>query len=67
MSYGDRLKHLRLSKGLTQEKLAEAIGTTKQNISQIEKDKNLPGQKLMIALADYFDVSLDYMFLRKEK
>ena len=64
MTYGERLKALRTAKGLTQQQLAQALGTTKQNICFIETGKNMPGTRLMLALADFFDVSLDYMFGR---
>ncbi len=64
MSFGERIKQLRLAKGMLQADLAKAVGTTKQNISQLEAGKNMPGTKLMLALADFFDVSLDYLFGR---
>ncbi len=64
MSFGNRVRLLRLENCLNQVQLAKALGTTKQNIYQIETDKNYPGIKLMIALADFFKVSLDYLFGR---
>ena len=67
MSFGARLRLLRIEKDLTQVQLANALGTRKQNIYQIEVGKNYPGIKLMIAIADYFQVSLDYMFGRDKK
>ena len=65
MSFGERIKQLRLTKGMLQADLAKAIGTTKQNISQIEAGRNMPGTSLMLALADFFGVSLDDLFGRK--
>lgn len=67
MSFGARLRQLRVEKDLTQVQLAKTLGTTKQNIYQIEANKNYPGIKLMIAIADYFEVSLDYLFGRDKK
>lgn len=64
MSFGTRLRQLRTERNLTQVQLAKATGTTKQNIYQIEANRNYPGIKLMIAIADYFRVSLDYLFGR---
>ena len=64
MSFGERIKQLRLAKGMLQADLAKAVGTTKQNISQLEAGKNMPGTSLMLALADFFGVSLDYLFNR---
>ena len=67
MTFGGRIRQLRLEKGLTQVQLAKATGTTKQNIYQIEANRNYPGIKLMIAIADYFQVSLDYLFGRTDQ
>ena len=64
MTYGERLKALRTAKGLTQQQLAQTLGTTKQSICFIETGKNMPGTRLLLALADFFEVSLDYMFGR---
>lgn len=64
MAFGNRIRQLRLESNLTQVQLAKFLGTRKQNIYQIEVGKNYPGIKLMIAIADYFQVSLDYLFGR---
>ena len=62
MGFGDRLKELRKQKGLTQEQLAEIIGSTKQAISQYERKVRTPDPDVAGVLADYFNVSMDYMF-----
>ena len=61
---GSRLKALRLSKNLTQEKFANIFYLNKSSISKYEKDKNLPENQLLIKIADFFDVSVDYLLCR---
>ena len=63
--FGEKVRYLRMTKAMLQEDLAHAVGTTKQNISQIEAGRNMPGTRLMLALADFFEVSLDDLFGRK--
>ncbi|MEG0377847.1 MAG: helix-turn-helix transcriptional regulator [Eubacterium sp.] len=63
-TFGSRLKFLRLSKNLTQEKFANIFYLNKSSISKYEKDKNLPENQLLIKIADFFDVSVDYLLCR---
>ena len=60
-----RLKELRLEKNLTQEKLAEAVGCSKGAYSKYETGKRDPSIILLIRLADYFGVSVDYILGRE--
>lgn len=63
---GQRLKLLRSEKGVTQRDMAELLGKTSRHYQDIEFGKiNVPGLTL-IKLADYFDVSLDYLVGRSE-
>lgn len=67
MTPGRRLRNLRRSKGLTQIQLAavlrERYGVQIENgsISSYEKDNNTPPPQTYELLADFFDVSLDYL------
>ena len=63
-SFGSRLRKLRLSKNLTQEKFAEIFYLNKSSVSKYEKNKNFPENQLLIRIADFFDVSLDYLLCR---
>lgn len=56
-----RLKELRKAKGLTQHQLANELGVTRQAISLYEKGDREPKISTLIKLADYFDVSVDYL------
>jgi len=62
MSIGVRLAKNRTEKGITQESLAEAVGISTSYISLIENGQKKPSYSLLIKLANYFDVSIDYFF-----
>ena len=64
---GKRLKALRESIGLSQVKMAEAIGSTQSSIHRYENGQSTPSVELFRRYADYFDVSLDYIFARTDK
>lgn len=55
------LKELRLSKNLTLEQLGKTFSVTKQTVSRWENGNRLPPLDVVVSLADYFDVSLDYL------
>ena len=58
--FGERMRVLRKEKGLTQKEIAEAVGVSWRAIQDIEAGKN-PGYSTMIKIADYFNVSMDYL------
>ncbi len=60
-SFGQRFKELRQEKNLTQEKLAEEFFLNKSSISRYEQNKQIPEIDLLEKIADYFDVSIDYL------
>ena len=62
MIYGNRLKFLRERDGITQEKLGEYIGVTKQAFNHFEKEYTIIPVKHLNDICNYFDVSLDYIF-----
>jgi len=64
---GKRLKALRESILFSQSKLAEEIGSTQSSINRYENGQATPPVSLFIAYADYFDVSMDYIFARTDK
>ncbi|MGL4606520.1 MAG: helix-turn-helix domain-containing protein [Eubacteriaceae bacterium] len=66
-TFGTRLKALRISKRLTQEKFANLFYLNKSSISKYEKDKNLPENQLLIKIADFFEVSVDYLLCRTDQ
>jgi len=59
--FGDKLKALRLEKGLTQQKLADKIGLVKGSISAYENNLKIPSVEVLIKLCEFFNVSADYL------
>lgn len=62
-----RLKALREKRGISQLKLAMDLGLNQNSISRYESGVREPDYKTLIALADYFDVSIDYLLERTDK
>ena len=55
-----KIKTLRKAKGLTQEQLAEAIGTTRATLAGYETGRRNPRLPDLQKIAEYFGVGLDY-------
>lgn len=66
MNFSSRLRELRKAHQYTQKQTAIAIGTTEQNFQRYERGTQQPTLPVLIALADYFDVSLDYLVGRSD-
>lgn len=63
-----RLKQLRTEKDLSMQALAEIVGLkNKGSIGQFESCRHIPSADILVALADFFDVSLDYLVGRSDK
>ena len=60
-NFNMRLKELRKSKSLSQQKLADMIGTSKSSINMYERGEREPGLDTIEAFADFFNVDLDYL------
>ncbi|MBS6503322.1 MAG: helix-turn-helix transcriptional regulator [Clostridium sp.] len=58
---GDILKELRKEKKLTQEQLAKKLNVKQSTIASIEIGRREPSNELMIDIANFFNVSLDYL------
>lgn len=59
-----RLKEIRKAKGISQLKLAMDLNTNQNTISRYETGEREPGIAELIKLADYFNVSVDYLLER---
>lgn len=64
---GQRLRTLRESVGLSQNKLAGMIGVRQSSINRYENGQSVPSIQTFRWYADYFDVSMDYIFGRTDK
>lgn len=58
---GNRIKELREEKGLKQDELAKIISISPSAIGMYERNEREPNDDISIKLANFFDVSLDYM------
>ena len=67
MTFAERLVYLRKSRGLTQKQVYEAVGMSMLGYQRYEYGQREPAYQNLIALADYFDVSLDYLCGRTDK
>ena len=61
-----RLKEIRKSKRITQKQAALAVDVAERNYQDYEYGKHQPTLSILIALADFFDVSLDYLTGRSD-
>ena len=59
--YGQRIKELRLEKGLTQAELANALNTSQRNVSKYETEYLDLSTENIIKLCKFFGVSADYL------
>ena len=59
--FGERLKKLRKSVGVSQQELASILGLTKACISQYENNTRTPSIEVLVEIANYFEVSVDYL------
>ncbi len=66
MEIGSKLKNARNNKRLTQEQAAEALGVSRQTISNWENNKSYPDIISVIKMSDIYSVSLDHL-LKEEK
>ena len=67
MIFNDRIKALRKERGMTQGQTAQALSITLRNYQRIEADGNTPNYINLVRLADFFDVSMDYLAGRTDK
>ena len=58
-NFAERIRALRKEKGLSQEEVGSVIGLKKYAVYSYEKGRACPDMRGLIALADYFNVSMD--------
>ena len=61
MNIADRIQHLRKSKGISQEELADKIGVSRQAVSKWESEQSIPDIEKIILLSDYFETTTDFL------
>lgn len=66
MTLSERLISLRKSRNITQKQLATALNLSEIAIQNYEAQRRKPAYDVLISLADFFDVSLDYLVGRSD-
>ena len=66
MKFGELLASLRRERGILQKELAAYLYVTVATISNYEKGVHAPDYETLVKLADFFDVSTDYLLQRTE-
>ena len=61
-----RIKELRKEEGKTQKEVAEKLGVTSQCLGYYENGKSHPSPEMLMKIADYFLVSVDYLIGRSD-
>lgn len=64
VQFNNRLRALRQDKDLTQDTLAKNLNINRKTLSNYETGSRTPDIYLIIKMAEYFDVSVDYMLGR---
>lgn len=64
--FSQRVKQLRLAKGVPQQQVADALGITKPGYQGYEYGIKVPSFDTLPKLADFFDVSTDYLLGRSD-
>ena len=67
MTFAQKLKELRTKAGMSQEKLAEKVGVSRQAITKWETDKGAPDMDNLMAISDLFGVSVDELLGREAR
>lgn len=62
-----RIRQLRLERGINQKELGDAVGVSKQSVSNWENGNIMPSIDLLIRLADFFGVSTDHLLGRTDR
>src|SRR5690554_6194969 len=64
---GEKIKELRLSKKISQEKFSEDLNVTSSAVSKWENNLSYPDLEKIVDIANYFKVSVDYLLDYKIK
>jgi transcriptional regulator with XRE-family HTH domain len=67
MNYGERLKRLREDRKLSQQQLADRLNINRSTYARYELGQTQPDYETLQRLADFYGVSVDYLFGRENK
>lgn len=63
----ENIKRLRMARGLNQVEFARVMGVSKQCVSNWENDNVMPSVEMLVKIADFFNVTTDYILGRNER
>lgn len=66
MTFGKRLRDLRLEKKLRQEDLAKILNVHRATIGKYETEERFPDKESLLILANFFNVSVDFLLGRSD-
>lgn len=64
--FSQRVKELRIDKKLSQEKLAKDLNVSRTTVLKWENGEHETDFRTLVKIADFFDVSLDFLLGRKD-
>ena len=67
LALNENIKKLRIARGLNQVEFAKILCVTKQCVSNWENDNVMPSVEMLVKIADFFNVTTDYVLGRNEK
>ena len=67
MTFGEKLQGLRQKAGMSQDALAEKLNVSRQAVSRWERDETMPETDKVVALADLFGVTTDYLLCQQKE
>lgn len=65
--FSDRFKQLRTERRLSQQNLADQLGISKSSVNMYERGEREPGLEAIEAIADFFNVDVDYLMGRSDR
>ena len=66
-SLNENIRALRTARGMNQVEFAKALGVSKQCVSNWENDNVMPSVDMLVKIADFFKVTIDYIVGRNER
>ena len=67
LTLNENIKKLRLARGINQIEFGKALGVSKQCVSNWENDNVMPSVEMLVKIADFFNVTTDYVLGRNDK
>lgn len=61
MNLAEKLRAERIKKGVSETEVAKAIGVSQSFIAHCERGRKTPSTAVLVDLAKYYDVSIDYL------